>query len=407
MKTSKTAIKILLLEGIHQSAAQCFSDAGYSQVEILPNALSGNELKEALQDVSFLGIRSNTKLTREILENAPKLKAIGCFCIGTNQVDLEAAAELGIPVFNAPFSNTRSVAELVLGLSIMLIRGIPEKNAKAHRGIWEKSAKNSNEVRGKNLGIVGYGNIGSQLSVLASGMGMHVHYYDIEKKLPHGNAKSCTSFEELLSISDIVTMHVPATPQTKMMMKAEHFARMKEGAVFLNYARGNVVDIDALCEALESKKLRGAAIDVFPTEPKSNQDPFESPLQAFENVILTPHIGGNTLEAQESIGVEVAEKLVMYSDNGSTKSAVNFPEVSLPLQLQGHRILHVHENRPGMLSQINKIFSEKGINILGQFLQTRGEVGYVVVDIDEKGYSNEIIDILKTIEGTKKVRVLF
>lgn len=254
MKTSKTAIKILLLEGIHQSAAQCFSDAGYSQVEILPNALSGNELKEALQDVSFLGIRSNTKLTREILENAPKLKAIGCFCIGTNQVDLEAAAELGIPVFNAPFSNTRSVAELVLGLSIMLIRGIPEKNAKAHRGIWEKSAKNSNEVRGKNLGIVGYGNIGSQLSVLASGMGMHVHYYDIEKKLPHGNAKSCTSFEELLSISDIVTMHVPATPQTKMMMKAEHFARMKEGAVFLNYARGNVVDIDALCEALESKK---------------------------------------------------------------------------------------------------------------------------------------------------------
>ncbi len=403
----KQSIKILLLEGIHKSAVHCFAEHGYENVELLPNALLGDELVEKLKDASFVGIRSNTKLTREVLEKCPKLKAIGCFCIGTNQVDLDAAARLGIPVFNAPFSNTRSVAELVLALSIMLIRGIPEKNAKAHRGVWEKSAKNSNEVRGKKLGIVGYGNIGSQLSVLASALGMHVYYYDIEKKLTHGNAKLCATLNELLQISDIVTMHVPATTETKMMMKKEQFDQMKEGAVFLNYARGNVVDIDALCDALSSKKLRGAAIDVFPTEPKSNQDPFESSLRGFDNVILTPHIGGSTLEAQENIGIEVSEKLVMYSDNGSTKSAVNFPEVSLPLQKQGHRILHVHENRSGMLSKINQIFSEKGINILGQFLQTRGEVGYVVVDIDEHGYFEELGEMLKAIDGTRKVRILF
>lgn len=403
----KSSLKILLLEGIHQSAVDCFHAAGYENITALPHALAADELVSQIQDASFVGIRSNTKLTREVLEKAPRLKAIGCFCIGTNQVDLNAAAELGIPVFNAPFSNTRSVAELVLGLSVLLMRGIPEKNAKAHRGVWEKSAKNSNEVRGKKLGIIGYGNIGSQLSVMASGMGMHVYYYDTEKKLPHGNAKPCSSLEELLQLSDIVTMHVPATAETKMMMQKQQFDLMKEGAVFLNYARGNVVDIDALCEALQSKKLRGAAIDVFPTEPKSNQDPFESPLLAFDNVILTPHIGGSTLEAQENIGIEVAEKLIMYSDNGSTKSAVNFPEVSLPLQKNGHRILHVHKNRPGMLSQINKIFSEKGINILGQFLQTKGEIGYVVVDIDEAGYSDTLAKELKSIDGTRHVRILF
>lgn len=403
----KSSIKVLLLEGVHQSAVNCFTEHGYENVELLPVALSGDELIEKLKDASFVGIRSNTKLTREVLEKAPKLKAIGCFCIGTNQVDLEAAAELGIPVFNAPFSNTRSVAELVLGLSIMLMRGIAEKNAKAHRGVWEKLANGSHEVRGKKLGIVGYGNIGSQLSVLASGLGMHVYYYDIEKKLVHGNAKPCASLNELLQISDIVTMHVPATADTKMMMKKEQFDQMKEGAVFLNYARGNVVDIDALYGALSSKKLRGAAIDVFPVEPKSNKDPFTSPLQEFENVILTPHVGGSTLEAQENIGIEVAEKIIMYSDNGSTKSAVNFPEVSLPLQKNGHRILHVHQNRPGMLSQINQIFSEKKINILGQFLQTKGNVGYVVVDIDEGGYDENVLHQLKEIEGTQQVRVLF
>jgi len=407
MKTSKSAIKILLLEGIHQSAIHCFSDAGYSNVELLPNALTGDELIEKLKDVSFLGIRSNTKLTREILEKAPKLKAVGCFCIGTNQVDLDAAAELGIPVFNAPFSNTRSVAELVLGLSIVLMRGIPEKNTKAHLGVWGKSAKKSHEVRGKKLGIVGYGNIGSQLSVLASGMGMHVYYYDIEKKLPHGNAKSCASLQELLYISDIITMHVPATNETKMMIGEKEFSQMKDGAVFLNYARGNIVDIDALCNALSSQKLNGAAIDVFPTEPKKNTDPFSSPLQQFENVILTPHVGGSTEEAQENIGVEVADKLVMYSGNGSTKSSVNFPEVSLPVQTKGRRILHVHENRPGMLSQINKCFSEKNINIIGQFLQTKGSVGYVVLDIDETSYFDNLVDVLKEIEGTSQVRILF
>ncbi len=333
--------------------------------------------------------------------------AIGCFCIGTNQVDLNAAAKRGIPVFNAPFSNTRSVAELVIGELLLLLRGIPEANAKAHRGVWNKLAAGSYEARGKKLGIIGYGHIGTQLGILAESLGMHVFFYDIESKLPLGNATQVQHLSDLLNMSDVVSLHVPENASTKNMMGAEELALMKPGALLINAARGTVVDIPALCDALKRKHLAGAAIDVFPTEPATNSDPFTSPLCEFDNVILTPHIGGSTQEAQENIGLEVAGKLSKYSDNGSTLSAVNFPEVSLPLH-GGRRLLHIHENRPGVLTAINQIFAEQGVNIAAQYLQTNSQMGYVVIDIEaDEDIAEKALQSMKAIPGTIRARLLY
>ena len=354
----------------------------------------------------FLGIRSRTQLTAEVLAAAEKLVAVGAFCIGTNQIDLDAAAVRGVPVFNAPFSNTRSVAELVLAEAILLLRDVPAKNALAHRGVWAKSAADAHEIRGKTLGVVGYGNIGSQLSVLAEALGMRVVFHDVAAKLPLGNASAGASLDAVLAEADVVTLHVPETPQTQWMIGAAELAQMKPGAMLLNASRGTVVDLNALADALEEGHLGGAAIDVFPTEPRSNADPFESPLQRFDNVILTPHIGGSTVEAQENIGIEVAGKLVRYSDNGSTMSAVNFPEVSLPPHPGQHRLLHVHENRPGVLSAINRVFSEQGVNVSGQYLQTRGAIGYVVIDVDTAS-SEAALAALQNVPGTIRSRLLF
>lgn len=402
---SKDKIRILLLEGVHEKAVNNFKAFGYTNIEYHKTALPENELKQSIANAHFVGLRSRTQLTKDVLAAANKLVAIGCFCIGTNQVDLDAALEKGVPVFNAPYSNTRSVAELVLAQAILLLRGIPEKNALAHRGIWQKSAANSFEIRGKKLGIVGYGNIGSQLSILAEGLGMQVQFYDVVTKLPIGRAEQMGSLESLLATSDIVTLHVPETPTTKNMVNAEFLSQMKQGSILINASRGTVVDIEALASALENKALNGAAIDVFPTEPKSNQDPFESPLKHFDNVILTPHIGGSTLEAQENIGVEVSEKFIRYSDNGSTITSVNFPEVALPTA-NAHRLLHIHRNIPGVLSEINNVFSENSINICGQYLQTNEKIGYVVIDVDA-AYSDLALQKLQAIEGTISTRVLF
>lgn len=402
---NKDKIKILLLEGLHPSSLEVLQQAGYSNIEYHKGSLAGEELLEAVKDAHFIGIRSRTQLTPDVFAAAKKLTAVGCFCIGTNQVDLDEAMRRGIPVFNAPFSNTRSVAELVLGELLLLLRGIPEKNAKAHRGEWFKSAEHAFEARGKTLGIIGYGHIGTQLGILAENLGMRVCFYDIENKLSLGNATQVASMSELLNKSDVISLHVPETPETQNMMGAEEFARMKPGAIFINAARGTVVDIDALCSALESKHIAGAAIDVFPVEPKTNNDPFESPLLRFDNVILTPHIGGSTQEAQENIGIEVAGKLVKYSDNGSTLSAVSFPEVSLPEHRGCSRLLHIHENRPGILNQITTIFASEGINIAAQFLQTGAEIGYVVIDVETER-SKEALAKLKTIEGTIRARIL-
>lgn len=402
----KSKLKVLLLEGIHPSAERIFRDAGYANIETVKTALTGEELKAKLEGVHFLGIRSRTTLTRDIFEAADKLVAVGCYCIGTNQVDLSAATEHGIVVFNAPYSNTRSVAELVLAEAILLLRGIPEKNAKAHRGGWAKTANDAFEIRGKTLGIVGYGSIGSQLSVLAESLGMRVIFYDVVSKLPLGNASQIPSLEGLLGQADIVTLHVPDLPSTRNLMDQERISQMKPKSILINASRGTVVDIDTLTKALEEKHLLGTAIDVFPTEPKSNNDEFVSPLRGFDNAILTPHIGGSTQEAQENIGVEVAEKLVRYSDNGSTLTSVNFPEVALPPHPNHHRLLHVHENRPGVLSAINSVFAENYINIGSQFLQTSDKIGYVVIDVD-RDYSDMALEKLSEIEGTIRCRVLF
>ena len=402
----KSKLKVLLLEGIHPSAERIFRDAGYENIETVKTALTGNELKAKLDGVHFLGIRSQTTLTHDIFEAADKLVAVGCYCIGTNQVDLKAATEHGVVVFNAPYSNTRSVAELVLAEAILLLRGIPEKNAQAHRGGWAKTANDSFEIRGKTLGIVGYGSIGSQLSVLAESLGMRVIFYDVVSKLPLGNASQIPSLEGLLGQADIVTLHVPDLPSTRNLMDQERISQMKPKSILINAARGTVVDIDALTKALEEKHLLGTAIDVFPVEPKSNNDEFISPLRGFDNAILTPHIGGSTQEAQENIGVEVAEKLVRYSDNGSTLTSVNFPEVALPPHPNHHRLLHVHENRPGVLSAINSVFAENDINIGSQFLQTSDKIGYVVIDVD-RDYSDMALQKLSKIEGTIRCRVLF
>ncbi|ABC28500.1 Phosphoglycerate dehydrogenase and related dehydrogenase [Hahella chejuensis KCTC 2396] len=402
----KSKIKFLLLEGVHQSAIDTLQAAGYTNIEYHKGSLPEQELKERIADAHFIGIRSRTQLTESVLEEAKKLIAIGCFCIGTNQVDLDAALAKGVAVFNAPYSNTRSVAELVLAEAILLLRGIPEKNASAHRGGWLKHAKDSFEIRGKNLGIVGYGSIGAQLSVMAEAMGMKVYFYDVSTKLPLGNATQMDSLKDLLAISDIVTLHVPETPSTKDMMGAAEFEAMKDKSIFINASRGTVVDIDALADALRAKKLLGAAIDVFPVEPRSNDEEFVSPLREFDNVILTPHVGGSTMEAQENIGREVGEKLARYSDTGATVTSVNFPEVSLPSHPQNHRLLHIHENVPGVLSEINSVFSDNGINICGQYLQTNDKVGYVVVDVN-KDYSDLALQKLKSVKGTIRCRVLF
>ncbi|OLQ78534.1 D-3-phosphoglycerate dehydrogenase [Photobacterium proteolyticum] len=401
----KEKIKILLLEGVHPSSIEVLQHAGYTNIEYHKGSLAGEELLEAIKDAHFVGIRSRTQLTEDVFSAAKKLIAVGCFCIGTNQVDLQAATKRGIPVFNAPFSNTRSVAELVLGEILLLLRGIPEKNAKAHRGEWQKSADHSFEARGKRLGIIGYGHIGTQLGILAENLGMKVYFYDIENKLSLGNATQVRSMTELLNKCDVISLHVPETPETQDMMGAEEFARMKPGAIFINAARGTVVEIDSLCSALESKHIAGAAIDVFPTEPKTNSDPFESPLAKFDNVLLTPHIGGSTQEAQENIGVEVAGKLAKYSDNGSTLSAVGFPEVSLPEHRDCSRVLHIHENRPGILNQITTIFASEGINIAAQYLQTGPEIGYVVIDVETER-AEEALTKLKVIDGTIRARLL-
>jgi D-3-phosphoglycerate dehydrogenase len=403
---NKDKIKVLLLEGVHNSALENFSKAGYSNIEYLKTSLGDNELKQKIADAHIIGIRSRTQVTDEVLQAARKLIAIGCFCIGTNQVDKKASLLNGIPVFNAPYSNTRSVAELVLAEIIMLFRGIPEKNALAHRGEWLKSATDSFEIRGKTLGVIGYGNIGTQLGILSEALGMKVIFHDIETRLPLGNAEAAKSLDDLLARSDAVSLHVPETTSTKNMVGKTQISKMKKGSVLINASRGTVIEIDELTKALEQKHLLGAAIDVFPTEPKSNDDPFESPLQDFDNVILTPHVGGSTLEAQENIGLEVSEKLIKYSDNGTTTSSVNFPEVSVPEQKDTHRLLHIHKNVPGVLSEINDIFSKNNINISSQYLQTNEHIGYVVMDIDAE-HSDTALNKLQAIEGTIKARVLF
>ena len=401
----KDKIKILLLEGLHQSTLDTLKANGYENIEYLKTSLPEDELIEKIKDVHFIGIRSRTHLSENVIAAANKLVAVGCFCIGTNQVDLDATQKRGIPVFNAPFSNTRSVAELALGQIILLLRGIPAKNAKAHKGIWDKSANGSYEARGKTLGIIGYGHIGTQLSILAEHLGMRVQFFDLEDKLVLGNSTQIKTLKQLLKTSDVISLHVPETEQTQNMIGAKEFAMMKDGAIIMNAARGTVIDIDALVDALTSGKLSGAAIDVFPVEPKSNDDLFESPLTQFDNVILTPHVGGSTQEAQQNIGIEVAGKLAKYSDNGSTLSAVNFPEVSLPEHLNRSRLLHIHHNIPGVLTKINQAFAEKGINIAAQYLQTKGDIGYVVIDV-ETDDAAEAFEQLTLIEGTLKTRIL-
>lgn len=406
LSLQKDKIRFLLLEGVHQNALDVLHAAGYTNIDYRKTALDEDALIEAIKDVHFVGIRSRTQITEKVLDAANKLIAVGCFCIGTNQVNLDAALLRGIPVFNAPYSNTRSVAELVLGQLILLLRGIPEKNALVHRGGWSKSAEGSYEARGKTLGIVGYGSIGTQLSVLAESLGMKVIYFDVITKLPLGNARQVANMQELLAQSDVVSLHVPELPSTKNIMRAEQFAQMKKGAIFINAARGTCVDIDDLAAAIESGHLNGAAIDVFPKEPKANDEEFLSPLRAFDNVILTPHIGGSTQEAQANIGLEVAEKFVRYSDAGATITAVNFPEVAIPQQEGTHRLLHIHQNVPGVLSAVNQLFAQQNINIAAQSLMTKGDVGYLVMDVDA-GASTAALEALQTVQGTIRVRILY
>ncbi len=407
---AKDKIRILLLEDLHDSAVEEFQRNGYSQIEQMKTALDEDALIERIQGVHLLGIRSRTRITHKVLAAANRLVGIGCFCIGTNQVALDTARTLGIPVFNAPYSNTRSVAELVIGEIIMLLRRIPDKTRECHAGLWDKTAKNSFELRGKTLGLVGYGHIGSQLSVLAEAIGMRVRFFDVEKKLALGNASPCNSLEELVGASDVISLHVPSTPQTMNMFGAAQVRAMKPGSYLINASRGSVVDIEALAEGLKSGHLLGAAIDVFPKEPAGNHndEEFLSPLRGLENVILTPHIGGSTMEAQANIGVEVAEKLIKYSDNGSTVGAVNFVEVSLPVKAGGNRrFLHIHANVPGVMRRVNEIFSQSHLNITAQYLQTDPDVGFVVVDVDGNVDETAVLNELQAIEGTIRARLLY
>ncbi len=409
LSLDKRAVPIVLTEGISTTAADAFTQAGYDNITQLTHAPDEQELRELLATARILGIRSRTKLTAEMLAAAPRLIAVGCFCIGTNQVDLDAAHIKGIPVFNAPFSNTRSVAELTISAIIALVRGIPEKNAALHRGNWQKTAKGAHEVRGKALGIVGYGNIGTQVSILADALGMKVYFYDIATKLAHGNATRVATLNELYALADVITYHVPETPETTGMVDAAALEQMKPGVKLINYARGSLFDIDALSAALASGQVGGAAIDVFPTEPEQNGPHFTSPLCAFDTTLLTPHIGGSTQEAQANIGLEVADKLITYSDNGSTVGAVNFPEVSLPVHHGAHRILNIHQNVPGMLRQINAVFADAGVNVLGQFLQTQRDVGYVVIDVEgsaDRTTIQDFRDTLQALDGSLRTRIL-
>jgi D-3-phosphoglycerate dehydrogenase / 2-oxoglutarate reductase len=407
-KTSypKEKIRILFLENISDQAVKTFQVQGYTRVEKISKALTEDELIKEIKDVHILGIRSKTQITPKVLAAATKLQAIGCFCIGVNQVNLDAATKHGVVVFNAPYSNTRSVAELVIGLSIMLIRRIPDKNKAAHEGIWMKDAKGSFELRGKTLGIIGYGNIGSQVSVLAEALGMKVLFYDVETKLPLGNATDGKTLKEVLGKADVVTMHVPETTQTKNIINKTTLKQFKKGAILINYARGEVVDLDALRKALLDGQLSGAAIDVFPWEPEKNGDRFQNPLQDLPNVILTPHIGGSTEEAQQNIGQDVSAKLFNYLEKGITFGSHSVPALALPPQERSHRILHIHQNVPGVLSQINTQLSKHNINIVGQYLKTNEEIGYVVLDVD-KQLSNKAVQLLKDIKETIKVRALY
>jgi D-3-phosphoglycerate dehydrogenase len=402
----RTKIKILLLENISDAAVRELEGSGYAEIERLGGALTETELVEAVKGVHLLGIRSKTKITNNVIAAADKLLAIGAFCIGVNQVDLKAATEKGIAVFNAPYSNTRSVAELVIALCVVLIRKIADKNAAAHKGVWLKDARGSFELRGKTLGIIGYGNIGSQVSIMAEALGMNVVYFDIATKLPHGNAKQIRELGELLRQSDIVTLHVPSDATTRNMINAETLSEIKAGSIFLNYSRGDVVDLEALKTAIESGKVAGAAVDVFPDEPEKNGDQFTSVLQNLPNVILTPHIGGSTEEAQASIGLDVTSKLIKYLELGTSEGSHTVPPVSLPPQAGTHRILHIHKNVPGVLGEINSRLSEHGINILGQYLKTNDEIGYVILDV-ESNISQEALELLKDVDGTVKARMVY
>ena len=399
-------IKVLLLENVSGSATGEFSRGGYVNVERHTRALGEQELAEAVRGVHILGIRSKTKVTARVLEAADRLLAVGCFCIGVNQVDLKAATSAGVAVFNAPYSNTRSVAELVIGLAVMLIRRVADKNAAAHRGVWLKEAKGSYELRGKTLGIVGYGNIGSQVSVLAEAMGMKVVYYDVVPKLPHGNARQARDLPELLSESHLVTLHVPGGAATRNLIGEEALAHMREGALLINYSRGDVVDLAALAREVGRGRLGGAAVDVFPEEPEKSGDEFRTVLQNLPNVILTPHIGGSTEEAQESIGFDVSAKLIQYLEYGTSSGSHTVPPVSLPPQDGTHRILHIHRNVPGVLAEINSRLSARGVNILGQYLKTNDEIGYVILDVDTQ-LSGEAVKILREAKATLKTRVVY
>ena len=411
MKNTQTSyprdkIKVVLLENISESATETFRNSGYTNIQKIPSALSEKELTAALKGVHILGIRSKTHLTKTVIAATNRLLAAGCYCIGVNQVDLKAATAAGVAVFNAPYSNTRSVAELVIGLCVMLIRRIPDKNAAAHRGVWMKEASGSFELRGKTLGIVGYGNIGSQVSVMAEAMGMNVIYHDIGPKLPHGNARQVQSLTELLSRSDIATLHVPGNASTRRMIDKEALAQLKKGAILINYSRGDVIELEALKNAIVRGKVAGAAIDVFPEEPEKQNDSFSCVLKDLPNVILTPHIGGSTEEAQASIGLEVSTKLIQFLEFGTSNGSHTVPEVNLPPQDQTHRILHIHENIPGVLGEINSKLSGRGINILGQYLKTNEDIGYVVLDVDTK-LSREALEILRDVKGTLKTRVVY
>jgi D-3-phosphoglycerate dehydrogenase len=406
LSVPKDKLKFVLLEGIHPSAVDALAADGYTQVVTAPKALAGKELVDAIADAHFVGIRSRTQLTADVIEQAVKLTAVGAFCIGTNQIDLRAAMMRGVPVFNAPFSNTRSVAELVLAEIVMLMRGIPHKNAVLHRGGWVKSAAGSYEVRGKTLGIVGYGHIGTQIGVLAEHLGMQVVFHDIEAKLTLGNARQLASLDDVLQAADVISLHVPETPATQNMIGARELELMKPGSHLINASRGTVVDIDALADALARGHVAGAAIDVFPVEPKGNDSAFESALVRFDNVLLTPHIGGSTAEAQANIGKEVAAKLIRYSNNGSTVSAVNFPEVALPEHTGRCRLLHIHRNVPGVMAAVNERFSKSGINIDAQYLRTNEDVGYVVIDVDSTA-SQVALDQLCAVPGTIRCRILY
>ncbi len=402
----KGKVKVLFLENISDAAVKRFSDAGYTLVKKLTRALSEEDLIKEIEDVHLLGIRSKTQITEKVLLAAKKLQAIGCFCIGVNQVDLKNATRQGIAVFNAPYSNTRSVAELVIGASIMLIRRIPDKSKSAHDGVWMKESKGSYELRGKTMGIIGYGNIGTQVSILAEALGMKVVFFDIDTKLPLGNAVAKTSIKEVVSISDIVTLHVPDTDQTRMMISKTVLRQFKKGAILLNYARGEVVDLDALAKALVEGDLSGAGVDVYPLEPEKNGDSFATPLQHLSNVLLTPHIGGSTEEAQENIGDDVSKKLYQYLEMGISTGSHTIPELSLPQHPDTHRILHIHNNVPGVLSEINTKLSTHHINILAQYLKTNDNIGYVVLDVDKK-LSAQALSLLKDVKNTIKTRLLY